>query len=137
MRTSAGDSRADERVELLVPADGELEVAGGYAFYAQVFRHVSCVSQARSVSLYHALATCREGRTCELEDFCSEIFKDRGGVYRGFGAYADVVLRALLEVPVDTAHGELQRARAGKATLAFIHRVRTTPQYPARAAKCC
>ena len=33
-RTSAGDGCTHERVELLVAADGELEVAGGYAFYA-------------------------------------------------------------------------------------------------------
>ena len=52
------------------------------------------------------------GRTCELEDFCGEVFEDRGGVYRGFGAYADVVLRALLEVPMDTTYGELSRVRA-------------------------
>ena len=37
VRTSAGDGRAHERVELFVAADGELEVAGGYALYAQVF----------------------------------------------------------------------------------------------------
>ena len=40
-RTSASDGRAHERVELLVAADGELEVARRYAFYAQVFRCVS------------------------------------------------------------------------------------------------
>ena len=56
-RTSTGDGGADEGVELLVAADGELEVAGGYAFYAQVFRRVSWISQERSAFLYHSLRT--------------------------------------------------------------------------------
>lgn len=48
-----------------------------------------------------------QGRTGELEDFGREILEDRGGVDGGLRAYPDVVLRALLEVSVDTADGEL------------------------------
>ena len=51
-------------------------------------------------------------RTGQLEDLGGEVLEDRGGVDGGLCADADVVLRALLEVPVDTADGKLQRAGA-------------------------
>lgn len=47
-------------------------------------------------------------RTCQLEDFCSQILQDGRGVYGSLGAYTHVELRALFEVPVDTADGELE-----------------------------
>lgn len=48
-------------------------------------------------------------RTCQFEDFCSEILQDSGGVHSSLCAYAQVVLRALFEVPVDTSDRELDR----------------------------
>ena len=48
--------------------------------------------------------------TGKFEDLGGEVLEDRGGVDGGLRAYADVVLRALFEVSVDTAHGELWRA---------------------------
>ena len=53
-------------------------------------------------------------RTGKLEDLGGEIFKNRRGINGSFRAYADVVLRALLEVSVDTAHGELWRTRGSQ-----------------------
>ena len=50
-------------------------------------------------------------RTGQLEHLGGEVLEDRGGVDGGFCADADVVLRALLEVPVYTADGELSGAR--------------------------
>ena len=47
-------------------------------------------------------------RTGQLEDLGGEVLEDRGGVDGSLCADADVVLRALLEVPVDTADGELR-----------------------------
>ena len=62
-------------------------------------------------------------RTGQLEDLGGEVLEDRGGVDGGLCADADVVLRALLEVPVYTAHGELsERTRA---------RMRVVRQQPA------
>ena len=40
-RTSPGDRRAHERVELLVAADGKLQVARGDALHAEVLRSVA------------------------------------------------------------------------------------------------
>ena len=46
-------------------------------------------------------------RTCKLQDFGREIFKDGRGVHRGFRADADIVLRALLQVSVNSANRKL------------------------------
>ena len=48
-------------------------------------------------------------RTCQLEDFGGQIFQNGGGVHSSFGSYAHVVLRALFQVPMDTANGELAK----------------------------
>lgn len=57
----------------------------------------------------------REGiHTGKFENLGSEVLQDRGGVDSGLRAYADVVLCALLEVSVDTAHGELWRTRGSQ-----------------------
>lgn len=48
------------------------------------------------------------GHTGEFEDFCGKVFKDGRGVYRSFRAYADIMLRLLLEITVDTTNRELR-----------------------------
>ena len=58
-------------------------------------------------------------RTGQLEHLGGEILEDRGGVNGGLCADADVVLRALLEVPVYTADGELSGAR-GKTRVVSV-----------------
>lgn len=40
--TTTGDGRLHEDIELFVASDGELEVAGRYAFYAEIFGCVAC-----------------------------------------------------------------------------------------------
>ena len=51
-------------------------------------------------------------RTGQLEHLGGEVLEDRGGVDGGLCADADVVLRALLEVPVYTPDRELSNASA-------------------------
>ena len=47
------------------------------------------------------------GRTCELQNLGCEIFKDGRGINRRFCADPKVVLRTLLQVPVNTANRKL------------------------------
>jgi hypothetical protein len=47
------------------------------------------------------------GRTCELQDLGCEVFKDGRGINRRFRADPKVVLRTLLQVPVNTANRKL------------------------------
>ena len=47
------------------------------------------------------------GQTGKLEHLGGEVLEDGGRVHGGLRAYPHVVLRALLEVAVDTADGEL------------------------------
>lgn len=49
--------------------------------------------------------------TSKLEHFRGEVLKDRGCVHGGLRTDAHVVLSALLEVPVNTADGELRDRR--------------------------
>ena len=60
-------------------------------------------------------------RTCKLKHLRSEVLQDRRGVYGGFRAYPDVILRALLEVPMNTANGELKMARQRACPLQSGH----------------
>lgn len=84
--TAAGDGGLDEGVQLLVPADGEVEVAGRDALDLEVLGGVAG----------------------ELEDLSREVLEDGGAVDGGGGAHPPVRRRPLLEEPVDAAHGELQ-----------------------------
>ena len=52
--------------------------------------------------------------TGKFENLSSEVLQDCGGVDSGLRAYADIVLCALLEVSVNTAHGELWRTRGSQ-----------------------
>ena len=90
--TGGDDNVGQELVELLVVADGQLDVAGDDADLLVV---------ARSV-------------TSELENFGSEVLEDGSEVDRG--ASSDTLSEsALTEVTVDTSDGELETSteRAG------------------------
>jgi len=76
---------AEELVELLVVADGQLDVAGDDA----------------------GLLVVAGGVAGELEDLSAEVLEDRGEVHGGTGADAGGVL-ALLEEAAHASHGELQ-----------------------------
>lgn len=49
--------------------------------------------------------------TSKLEHFRGEVLEDRGCIHGSLRTYAHVVLSALLEVPVNTADGELRDKR--------------------------
>ena len=89
--TATGDGRLDERVELLVATDGELEVARRDALHLEVLGGV-----AR-----------------ELEHLSGEVLKDRRGVHRRGGANAARRGRLVLEEAVDTANRELEAGLRG------------------------
>jgi len=94
-RTTAAANRGlDERVELLVTADGELQVARVDALHLEVLGRV-----AR-----------------QLEHFRRKVLENGRCVNSRRGTHALLVGDALLQVPVHTAHGELQ-ARARRARL--------------------
>ena len=83
---AGGDGhRAQELVELLVVADGQLDVAGDDA----------------------ALLVVAGGVASELEDLSAEVLEDGSEVHRGASADAGGVL-ALLQVAADARHGELE-----------------------------
>ena len=85
---AARDRRLDERVELLISADGELQVARRDALYLEVFARV----------------------TRELEHLGREVLKDGRGVNSRGRADALVRVNAPLQEAVDAADREL-RAR--------------------------
>ena len=89
--TTTGDSGLDERVELLVTADGELEVARVDALDLEVLGGVAS----------------------ELEHLSSEVLKDGSRVHSGSGSDALLGGSAALEVAVDTADRELEPSARG------------------------
>lgn len=76
-------------VHLLVPADGELEVARGDALELEVL----------------------DGVAGQLQDLRGQVLQDCGGVHGGGGADAAVGGGAGLELAVDAAYRELQQTR--------------------------
>ena len=88
---SDGDA-AEELAQLLIIADGQLDVAG-----------------------HDAVLLVVAGRVAgELKHLGSEVLEDGGQVDRGAGADALGIL-SLLEVAGDAAHGELQAGLGGAA----------------------
>jgi len=84
--TTASNSGLDESVELLVAADGQLQVARGDALHLQVLG----------------------GVTCELEHFSGEVLKDGGRVDSRGSTDARASIHSALEEAVDSSNGELQ-----------------------------
>lgn len=84
--TAAGDGGLDEGVELLVAADGELQVARRDTLHLEVLARV----------------------TRQLQHLGRQVLEDRRRVHRGGGTDALVGVHPRLEESVDTPHGELQ-----------------------------
>ena len=100
--TTGGDGHAAEQlVELLVVADGQLDVAGHDA----------------------VLLVVAGGVAGELKDLGAQVLEDGGGVDGGTGTDG-LGVAALLDVAGDTAHGELEAglgaAGDGLAALATL-----------------
>lgn len=47
--------------------------------------------------------------SCQLENFCGQVFKDSGNVDCRLGPYAHLVLGVVLEETLDTTTGELEK----------------------------
>ena len=93
--TTTGDGGLDERVELLVATDGELEVARCDALDLEVLGRV----------------------TGKLEHLGGEVLENGSRVDSGGGTDAAVRCGALLEVTVDPAHGKLRADKEGGEAL--------------------
>lgn len=87
--TAAGNGRLDERVELFVTADRQLQVAGSDALNLEV---LACVAS-------------------QLKHLRSQVLEDRGRVHRRGRADAAVGAHSALEESVDSSHGELKEVR--------------------------
>lgn len=85
--TSIGDCGADECVELLVTADGELEMARRDALDLEILGGVAC----------------------KFQDFSGEVFQDSRQVDGGLGADARLLARDGTEVTLYTAARKLDR----------------------------
>jgi len=115
--TTLGDGdAAEELVELLVVADGQLNVA----------RHNA------------GLLVVAGGIAGQLEDLSGKVLEDRGQVYGGAGSNASGVL-ALLQVSADTAHGELKTSlgRFGLRLLAVSLSAATLAALSTDLGSCC
>ena len=84
--SAASDGGLDQRVELLVTADGELQVTRRDALDLEVLRRVAG----------------------QLEHLGSQILQDGGAVDSGGGADAALGDHRVLQVPVDAADRELR-----------------------------
>lgn len=83
--TTSGDGGTNHAVQLFVSSDRKLQVSWRDTLHAQILR---CIAR-------------------QLEHLGSQVLQDGRCVDRGFGANANVVLRAVLQVAVDTADREL------------------------------
>ena len=83
--TTAGNSGLDQGVELLISADGELEVTWGHSLHLEVLAGVAG----------------------KLKNLSGEVLEDSGGVDGGSGANARATVDTALQESVDAAHREL------------------------------
>ena len=85
--TTASDGGLDQGIELLVAADGELEVTGSDSLHLEILAGVSG----------------------KLEYLSGEILEDSGSVDGGCSADAAARCHSALEESVDSAHRELKK----------------------------
>ena len=119
--SSAGDGGLDEGVQLLVSPDGQLQVAGGDTLHLQVLGGVAgqlqnLENEREGFQTFARHVTFLTIRQCErYPHLSSQVFEDGGAVDGGGGSDASVRGGAVLQVPVDTAHRELEtRARRSR-----------------------
>jgi len=84
--SASGNGRLDERVQLLVTTDGELQVARRDTLHLEILGRVAG----------------------QLENLSGEVLEDGGAVHGGGGADTSVRGGPVLQVTVDPAHGELK-----------------------------
>lgn len=89
--TTAGDGRLDERVELLITANGELKVARGDTLHLEILGSVAC----------------------QLENLSGKVLEDSCAVDGSCGTDTAIGRAAELKVAVDTTDGELEAGPDG------------------------
>lgn len=108
---SEGDGGADQGVQLLVAADGELQVAGRDALDLEV---LGGVLWTVLVIGWGKWVNC-VAYSCQLEDFGCEVLENGGHVDGGLGADAHLVLGVVLEETLDATAGELENVSAWRS----------------------
>lgn len=83
--TTTGDGSLDEGVQLLVTADGQLQMAGGHTLHLQILGGVAS----------------------QLKHLSGQVLQDRGGVDSGGGTNALVRRHTGLQETMDTTNWEL------------------------------
>lgn len=95
--TSESDGGPDQRVELLVSTDGELQVTRRDALHFKIFGGVSC----------------------QLEHFGGKVFENGSDVDSSFRSDAHLVLSLGLEETLDTTAGKLMGHKSAQCPLPF------------------
>ena len=120
--SASGDGRLDERVQLLVTTDGELQVARRDTLHLQILGRVA----GQLEDLNREIRACYQRNIMtspefELDNFVfinkctynwaylsSEVLEDGSAVHGGGGTDTAVRGGPVLQVTVDPAHGELK-----------------------------
>lgn len=132
---TVGDGGADQCVELLVTADGQLEMAGRNtldlevlggvlaSFVSYLSRGTGCTAttgRRREDAAVAARQRRAEGRwgmthSCQLQDLGGQVLEHGCDIDGGLGAHTHLVLGVLLQESLDTTAGELCMVRDGPA----------------------
>jgi hypothetical protein len=94
--TTTSNSRLDESIELLITADGELQVTRGNTLHLQVLRSV----------------------TGKLQNFSSQILENGSAVDGSSGTDTSTSMAAILEEAMDTADRKLECEKVSLAGIA-------------------
>lgn len=114
--TSSSNSGLDQRIQLFVSPDGQLQVAWGYALHLKVFRRISSQFQhlEQSHSLGFSYVDGQEVRGRYFRYLCGEILEDGRAVHRRRGSHSAVAGGSGLEMSVNTPHWELEHQPGGE-----------------------
>jgi hypothetical protein len=124
--TTACDGGLHEMVQLLITANGELQVTRSDTLHLLIFRGVAGQLQAHTTNKSQRMGGSRNDRAVRVsrrqssmyanayfEHFGAEVFENGGAVDSGRGTDAVVGLHAAFQVSVNTTDRELHSTRVG------------------------
>lgn len=122
--TSTSDGGFNQRIQLFISPDGELQVAWSDSLHLQILRCISCQLQDLTGSLELAWSTrwSEKSRAEEVQAYLGgEVLEDGGAVHRRCGSHPAVAGGSGLQVSVDSTHRELRTTinnrRSGESNL--------------------
>lgn len=104
--TTTSNGRFDQRVQLFVTSDGELQVTRSDTFHFQILAGISG-------QLEHLDHRMRGGWGDKGTYLGGQIFEDSGTVHGGSGANSTMRSGSVLQVSMDSTHRELSMGRIG------------------------